>query len=799
MNAPGRNEPCPCGSGKKYKKCCLSKHEVEAPPHTAAPAYMAEQEQINQALQLAIEHQSAGRLQEAAAIYQQVLQVQPDSADALHLLGLVAHKAGQPETALDLISKAIEIAPNTPLYYSNVGPVLIDLGLQDQAMACYRKAIELQSDHVEALNNIGHLLQLQGHFDEAAEQYKAALAIRPDFADAHYNLGNVYRAMKRSEDALACYRTALQYKVMFPDAHNNLGTVLKDLGRYDEARAHLLQALAIQPDYVEAYCNLGVLESEIGQLEAALTYQRQAIALKPDYPEAYYNLGCVLADMGRRNEAIECYQKAVELAPDSYKAYNNMAVMYRESGELEKAITCGEKALAIKPDFAEPYINIGNALSSLGRSTDAIESYRKATDFDSKHAGAYSNLLFSMLYNANITPATLSEEVDRYRRAIEDEFVGQWPKHANTCEPGRPLRIGYVSGDFRNHAIAYFIEQILANHNKSEFEIFCYYNHLLQDLVTERLRKFANHWRQVKTLSDEQMAALVQSDRIDILVDLSGHTALNRLSVFARKPAPVQVTWMGYCGTTGLSAMDYRLTDANLDPPGLTERFHTETLIRLPASAIFQPAAEAPAVERLPARSDNGFTFACLNNPSKLNEPVIALWSRILKAVPGSRMMLGNARAHQEKWLVDLFAKHGVEGERLLLQPRVELPEYLALHNQIDLALDPFPYTGGTTTMHALWMGVPVLTLTGNTSVSRGGAAIMGNFGLPQFVASDEEQYLERAIHFASNLAELEEIRHGLRERIAANPAGNPVAYTRALEDAYRGMWQKWCKTQEGK
>lgn len=821
MGAPGRNDACPCGSGKKYKKCCLGKAENA----TSGSAVKDVQAAPDEAIRAALVHQHAGRLELAAEIYQKVLQKHPANADALHLLGLIAHQSGQREQALDLISRAIQAAPATPLYYSNAGLVLTDLGLLDEALECYRKAVELQPDFPDAFSHMGTLLEQRGQLDEAIAQYRKAIKIKPAYAEAHFNLGNALWKQGKAEEALASYRTALSHKADFADAHNNiglilaetgreeealssyrqalalrpdyaaahnnLGSALKILGRYEEAREHLLQAQRLNPGYAEACNNLGNLERDTGQLQAAIDQYRKALSLKPDFAEAYSNLGCIFADLERRNEAMESYRKAIELAPDNPLTWNNIAVLYREIGKYSEAIEYSRKALALKPDFADPHITLGNALAPQGKSAEAISAFREALRLNPLHAGAYSNLLFTMLYDNSVSPAELFAESCRYSETFEAPFIGSWPRHANSCDPGRRLKIGYVSGDFRNHAVAYFIDPILAHHDKAGFEVYCYANHPLQDATTARLRGLADHWSQCFRMSDEQLSAQILADGIDILVDLSGHTAYNRLPVFARKPAPVQVTWIGYCGTTGLKAMDYRLTDAYLDPPGMTDTFHTERFVRLSASAIYRPDASAPPVNGLPALDGAPFTFASLNNPSKFNEKVIALWARILKAVPRSRLMLGNAQAKQEKWLLDLFARYGVGPERLLLQPRLNMEEYLALHHQVDLALDPFPYNGGTTTYHALWMGVPVVVLAGDRSISRAGASIVSSAGLPQFVARNEEEYADCAIRAVQDLNGLNTIRQGLRAQMLSR---DPKGFTGELEAIYRDLWLVWCK-----
>jgi predicted O-linked N-acetylglucosamine transferase (SPINDLY family) len=362
----------------------------------------------------------------------------------------------------------------------------------------------------------------------------------------------------------------------------------------------------------------------------------------------------------------------------------------------------------------------------------------------------------------------------------------------------RRLRIGYVSGDFYGHSVAYYIEPILRHHDKKQFEVFCYYNLDKQDEVTARLKGYADHWIPCSFMTDEALAGRIRADQIDILVDLSGHTAHNRLMTFARKPAPVQATWIGYAGTTGLTAMDYRITDHYMDPPGLSERYHSEQLIRLPGSNVpFSPEACAPEVSELPALSSGQLTLSSLNTLNKINPQVIRLWGRILAALPQARLMLGNVTDPLiRQRLLDLFQEAGISEERLILHPRMSMSDYLALHRQIDFGLDPFPFTGATSTYHALWMGVPVITLAGDNAAARCGVATMGIVGLEQFITRSEEEYLQRTLSIAADLPALNRIRQSLRPKMQQTVC-DAAGITRNLETAYRSMWRQWCQRKE--
>ena len=383
----------------------------------------------------------------------------------------------------------------------------------------------------------------------------------------------------------------------------------------------------------------------------------------------------------------------------------------------------------------------------------------------------------------------------RFAQRFEAPLMHHWRWHHNTPDKEKRLKIGYVSGDFRNHAVAYFIEPILGHHDKSQLEVYCYYNHPQHDSITQRIRQMVDHWVPCKSLSDDNLAERIRSDGIDILIDLSGHTGHNRLLTFAKKPAPVQITWLGYPGTTGLAAMDYRLTDAYLDAPSMTEQYHTETLLRLPC-AVFHPDPLSPPVNALPALSSGQFTLACLNNLAKINQDVIRLWARILTALPQARLLLGNVMGESaRRGLLDMFAGEGIAADRLILHPKMALSDYLELHHQIDLALDTFPYNGGTSSCHSLWMGVPVMTLAGHTTVSRVGVAVMAGAGLPEFVTSTEDEYVERTLELARDLPRLNQVRQTARDRMNGRPGSDPEDFTRRLEHEYRSVWTRWCNS----
>jgi len=619
---------------------------------------------ITEALARALQYHQAGNLAQAERIYRQILQVNPADANALHLLGMLAHQVGQNQTALDLIRQAVALLPHVAQFHSNLAEVYRTLGRWDEAAGCYREALRL----------------------------------RPDLPEAHYNLGLALEGQGRPEEALASFQEALRLRPNVPDAHNNMGNVLIPLGRLAEAEASY----------------------------------REALRLRPDCAETLNNLAGVCRDQGRVDEAIACYRKAIAARPD-------------------------------------------------------LQSIR-------------SNLLFTLHCSASYDPETAFAEHLRWGEQFHALLAPHRPLHPVLRDPGRRLRIGYVSGDFRHHVISYYSEAILGAHDRGQVEVFCYANVRHPDDRTQLLKALADHWRSLVGLSDALAADLILQDQIDVLVDLAGHTADNRLGVFAKKPAPIQVTHFGYPASTGLAAIDYRLTDAYCDPPGQTERLHVEKLIRLPkVQWCFVPLAKSSglAIGPLPARRAGEVTFASFNNPAKVTEQMIGLWSQILKALPGSRMVMGIGAGYAgEDRIRAAFLRLGVGPEQVALVGRQPIDDYFQLYHGVDICLDTYPFTGCFTTADALWMGVPVVSLAGLTWPTRQGLAILSQVGLEDLVAHTPAAYVETAVRLARDLLRLHELRGQLRDRLNRSPLADVSRFTRHLEAAYRAMWDLFCRDE---
>jgi len=569
-------------------------------------------------------------------------------------------------------------------------------------------------------------------------------------------------------------------------------------GRRDEAASLLREAAALAPDDPEVLNNLGSVLREERQLEEAIVCHHRALRLQAEFPEAWCNLGNALYDYGRLDEAELSFRTALTQRPAFPSALVNIGNVLRRRGRTGDAIACYHKALALNPALAEAHLNLGNLRKEQGRLDEAMICYSRAVAARPDYAAAHANLLFTLAYVDGLSQARIFELHRDWGRRHAQGLARR--DHANERDPERRLRIAYVSPDLRTHAVAMFIEPVLRHHDRAQVEVHAYAEVAQPDAVTQRLQGLCDVWRSTVGLTDEQVAALIRADGIDVLIDLAGHTANGRLLALARKPAPVQVEYLGYPATTGIEAMDWRLTDAVAEPVGQRETFYTERLYRLPHSLwCYQPFADMGEVSPSPAQARGYVTFGSFNNYAKVGPRVVALWAAVLKAVPTARLvMITVPQGEAQAALWARFESLGVARERVLLHDRLGRSEYVALFGQVDVALDPFPCNGGTTTCDALWMGVPVVALRGETFLSRASLSVLAASGLEALAAADEAAYVELCRRLASDVEALSALRAGLRPQLAASPLLDAAGFTRDLEAAYRAMWRAWCVGEGG-
>jgi len=532
-------------------------------------------------------------------------------------------------------------------------------------------------------------------------------------------------------------------------------------GRLADAEAIYRQILAAQPRHAEALHFLGVIAHQVGRHALAAVWIGQAIVLNPNNPAAHSNLGEACRTMGRVDDAIAAYRRAIEL----------------------------------QPDYAQTHNNLGNALRDRGQLDEAIAAYGRALELAPENAGAHSNLIFALHLHPGHDDRTIAAEHQRWNRRFSEPVKQFVQPPANDRDPERRLRVGYFSPDFRDHAVGRYALPLFERHDREQFEILCYSAVARPDWMTERIQALAGYWRNTTAIPDARLAEMIREDKVDILVDLAMHTAGNRLPVLAWQPAPVQVAWLAYPGSTGLPGIGYRLTDACMDPPGIEPAWSAEEPVRLPHCwCCYDPVGESPEVNALPAWSAAGVTFGSLNNFAKVNEGVLALWGRLMDAAPGSRIVMLCPEGWARERVRAFFAARRIAPERVELVGLLPRSEYLGLYRRIDIALDTFPYNGMTTTCDALWMGAPVLTLPGKTAASRAGLSILSSVGLAEFAASSEEDLVRTTVELAGNLPRLADLRATLRARMLASPLMDAPRFARNLEAAYRMMWRRWCE-----
>jgi len=569
-------------------------------------------------------------------------------------------------------------------------------------------------------------------------------------------------------------------------------------GRLAEAERGYRHVLARCPDHSDALHFLGVIALQVNRPEPALALIERAVALAPDAAPYHNNLGLVLERLRRDADARGAYETAIALDPRFAEAHNNLGHLLMRADALTEAEACFRNAIGIDPDYAEPYVNLGNLQKDRGELDEAIASYRRAIELRPDLSSVHSNLLLTLHYHAECTPEELVREHRRWAERHVAPLVAERRDHPNAPDPDRRLRIGYVSPDFREHSVARFMLPILDARDHTSFEILAYADVSRPDSTTEAVKERVDGWRDTYGLTDADLARRVRDDRIDILVDLAAHSGRNRLLVFARKPAPVQVTYLGYCSTTGVDAIDYRLTDRFLDPPGTDLSLYSERSVRLPdcywCYAAPRVDGDEPRIDRRPGPP----TFGCLNNFAKVTPATLRLWARLLLRVRDAHLLLHARAGDQCRAALAVLRDAGIDESRVRFVGRQPFRDYLATYRDIDVALDPFPFGGGTTTCDALWMGVPVVTLTGKTPVSRAGSSLLANAGLSQWIADTEESYLDIAEALMRERDRVAALRTERRALLESSPVMDLPRFVRHLEAAYRSIWSAWCAQRRG-
>jgi protein O-GlcNAc transferase len=668
--------------------------------------------------------------------------------------GMQRHQAGETAEAERLYQQVLVAVPGHPVALHLLGVIALQSGRAAEAVVRINGAIKAAPKQAEFHSSLGLALFAEGKLDAAVAAYQQAIALNAGLAQAHGNLGIALHKLGQLQQAAISYRRALELRPNWVQLHINLGTILQSQGKLDEAISAYLQAIIIEPRDATAHRNLSRVMRQTNRLDEAIHHCRQAISIDPNRADDFNTLGSALHAKSQLDEAAAAYQQALAIEPRLIDAINNLADIHKETGQVQLA----------------------------------IEQYQRALEIDPRQADVDSNRLYTMHFDSAYDSHALLREHKLWDARHAEPLRKLIKPHLNDRAPGRRLKIGYVSPDFRGHVVGWNMLPLLSHHDHKQFEIIGYSSVAAPDAVTARLQSQCDGWRNIYALNDEQAADLIRSDRIDILVDLSLHMAHNRLLVFARKPAAVQATYLGYCSTTGLAAMDYRLSDPLLDPPGGDESCYAERTVRLPSYWCYQPSESAPEIGPAPFHANGFVTFGCLNNFSKVSSEAMKLWAQVLAASPRSRLLIHCPQSAHRKHALQRLESAGIDTSRVEMIGMQAWADYIRTYHRIDIALDPFPYGGGITTCDALWMGVPIVTLRGRTAVGRGGSSILANIGLSELTAGEETEY----VSIAAQAPRWIDLRPTLRQRMRASPLMDAKRFAGDVEAAFRGMWQSW-------
>jgi predicted O-linked N-acetylglucosamine transferase (SPINDLY family) len=749
----------------------------------------------------AVRHHHAGRLVEAERALRTLLAAAPavaaELAPALHLLGVICYQTSRFPESAELLRRACELAPNEPHSHSLRGAALHALGRCEEALACHRQALALAELDALVLNNLGITHVALGQPASAAEAFAQALRAAPHDAGVRCNLAAVRQSQGRSSEAIALYEEALALRPDLPAAHNNLGNLFHAQGRFDRAEPCFRAALRLAPNFAQGRHNLAQALLARGRAGEASDVLRQALTANPADGVALARLGHCLLSSGRAQEALSCCQEAVRLRPACAESWNHQGNAQQALADLDAAEASYRRAAELAAGWSAPRYNLGVALLGQGRLDESRACMEEALRLGPADALAHSGLVGTLYFCPDVDDATLLQE-HRHWAERHARLDAPLAPLANAPQPQRRLRVGYVSPDFRNHAVAFFVAPLLVHHDPEQIDAFCYAEVAAPDEMTASLRRLAPHWRDTVGLGDDQLADLIRHDGIDVLVELAGHTANHRLRALARRAAPVQISYLGYPGTTGVPPIDYRLGDAITDPPEAPAPY-SEELVRLPGPFCCYAPPRGPAAElatRLPEERAGYLTFGALHKLEKLNDGVIDLWCSVLQRVPAARLLLARntLRGATAERLRQRFGQRGLAPERLLLEaPAAVGMAHLRLYDRIDVALDAFPFSGHTTACEALWMGAPVVTLRGARHAGRLVASVLTAVGLTELVADTTEGYAQIAVALAADRARRAAWRANLREQVRRSPLCDGRTFTRALEHTYRDLWRRWC------
>ena len=682
----------------------------------------------------------------------------PRNAQAHALLGMALQKHGHYSEAVPIQKRALALDPKLFALHGVMAAAQFELGDYQGAADSYRRALAKQPGDATLQRGLSEALRLSGQLANAIDSAQRAVDLAPHDVESLLALAQARHVASNFSAAADAFRQVTELAPDHLGAWIDRGQAEHRALRHDDALRSFARALELDPDNVQALSRQGLCLRAMRQSAAAEATLRRVLELDPGNAEHWCELGVTLQQMGRASEARPFFERSLELDPDRVATLFSLTHHYFEAGRWDDALRLVRRTMVLSPSST-----------------------------------AHSTLLF-ILSHATFDAEELRREHFAFGEKWETPLRERWQPHPNTPDPARKVRVGFVSADLRHHAVTRFVESIFGMLRHSEqLEFYVYSNSLEEDAVTERLRIYMPNWRSIAGVSDEDAEAMVRADAIDILIDLSGHSASNRLPLFACKPAPIQCSWIGYAGTTGLKAVDYYISDQFHLPEGRYDDQFTEQMVRLPLGAPFLPPDSAPDVNPLPALANGYITFGSFHRASKISRPTVALWASLLRGVPDSKLLLGGQSGGSETGLLAWFAEEGIERERILVRPRVPTYEYMAQHHEVDICLSPFPYSGSTTICYALWMGIPTLVTIGPTNPSHAAVCYLAHLGLSSFLANDDISFVALGNFLRENTATLSALRGSMRDRFTNSVVGYPGVAAAGLEHALRRMWQRWC------
>ncbi len=743
-------------------------------------------------LESATERHRAGDLAAARRLYAQALAADPTLTVARFRSGLLEMQEGRLQEALGLIGQACAEAPQDARYQFGLAQLLQALGRPSEAADAYRRVLNCEPDSFDARFALALALQQDGRLAEAAAAYGEALALRPDDAASLGNLGSVFRELGDIDQAVRLLRSAVAREPGVASHAVNLGIALCQRRDFSAAELLLREVRAAEPNIAEVAFNLGNALRGLHRLREALQQFRHAVALRPNYAHALNNLGTVHKELGELAEARSAFTAALQAQPDYVLALNNMGCLLRTLGQSDAAEDALRRGLEIDPQHAALYDNLGNVLKDAGELDEAILCFRKALALDPTNAATHSNLAYALSFQS-LAAQPILDECLRWNERFAAPLLPRIVAPGHDRSPDRRLKVGYVSADFREHCQSLFTTPLLAQHDHASFEVFCYSSVVRPDDRTQRLAAHADVWRDVHMLDDAALCESIRADRIDILVDLTMHMANGRPLVFARKPAPIQIAWLAYSGTTGIRAIDYRLSDPRLDPAGFEGHYSERTLRLADSFWCYDPLAAEPRVNPLPAAVRGYLTLGCLNSPCKLSDDTLRLWGGVMSAMPQARLLLLAPPGRHRERLLERLGAQRIASHRVRFVEFRPRAQYLHSYHDIDIGLDTFPYNGHTTSLDALWMGVPIVTRVGRTCVGRGGLSQLHHLDLLDLAAESDEGFVDTVVALGSDLERLAALRQDLRARLERSPLMDGHRFARSVERAYRQAWRDHC------